>query len=87
MPHADPTYSPGDLSQRYVCKVDTILHAIATGKLRAINIGLGSKKPRWRITQESLDAFEAERGNSPAGPIVRRRRKKPSAEYRDYFGI
>lgn len=82
------TFSPSDIAARYTCKVGTILQLIARGEIRAINVGLGKHKPRWRITQDSLAAFEASRGSSP--PAATRspsRRRTKTAEYHKYFEL
>ena len=49
-----------DVQRRYGVTVHTVLGWIRSGELRAVNVGrrLGAKKPRWRITQQALDAFE-----------------------------
>lgn len=71
------TYTINDLMQRYSVTQQTVLGWIHSGELRAINVGRapGKKKPRWRITQQSLDAFEALRTPSPPQPRTRRRKQ------------
>ena len=50
---------------------------IKSGELPACNCGsTGSgKKPRWRISQNDLDAFLQRRSATPAVKAVRRRRR------------
>jgi excisionase family DNA binding protein len=69
------TFSVRDLCERYAVSEHTVLGWIASGELRALNVGrrLGAKKPRWRITQEALDAFEALRTPTPPPPKTRRK--------------
>jgi excisionase family DNA binding protein len=71
------TLSVRDLTERYGVSEHTVLGWIASGELRAINVGrrLATKKPRWRITQEALEAFEALRTPTPPPPRTRRRKR------------
>jgi excisionase family DNA binding protein len=73
------------LSVREICNLyrvseHTVLSWISSGELRAFSVGRkpGAKKPRWRITQEALAAFEALR--TPTPPAPRTRRRKQSAD-------
>lgn len=70
------TYTVRDLQERYGVREHTILHWIKTGQLVALNVGVdpGKKKPRWRISQAALDAFELQRTTSPPPTPIRRRR-------------
>jgi hypothetical protein len=62
---------------RYRVSEHTVLGWIRSGELRAINVGraLGKKKPRWRITPETLEAFELLRMPTPPLPQIRRRKR------------
>ena len=68
-----------DIQRRYGVTVHTVLGWIRSGELRAVNVGrrLGAKKPRWRVSQEALDAFEQLRTPASAQPTATRR-KRPS---------
>jgi excisionase family DNA binding protein len=70
------TLSVHDICERYGVSEHTVLTWINRGELRAVNVGrrLGAKKPRWRITQEALDAFEQLRTPSPPPPRMCRRK-------------
>lgn len=59
--------------------LDTVLHWIATGQLRAVNVAKNPNglRPRWRIAADAIEAFEAARQVSPKAPAPRRR-KRPS---------
>jgi len=59
----EQTYSVRDLEQRYRVTTATVLHWIESRQLRAINVGVdpGKRKPRWRVSQAALDAFERQR--------------------------
>ena len=53
-------YTVQDIEERYGVTVHTVLRWIHSGELRAVNVGRkpDARKPRWRVSQESLDAFE-----------------------------
>lgn len=65
-----------DLQQRYDVTERTVLLWIQSGELKAMHMGrrMGSKKPRWRVSQAALDAFEALRTATPSAQPVRRRK-------------
>ncbi|MSQ94327.1 MAG: DNA-binding protein [Gemmataceae bacterium] len=71
------TLSVRDLCDRYGVGEHTVLSWIRSGELRAVNVGRrpGAKKPRWRITQEALDAFELSRTPTPPQPRALRRKR------------
>jgi excisionase family DNA binding protein len=71
------TLTVHDVCERFGVSEHTVLAWIRSGELRAIHVGrkAGAKKPRWRITQEALDAFEAIRTPHPPPPKTRRRKK------------
>jgi len=74
------TLSVRNVCERYGVSEHTVLHWLHSGQLKAVNVGrdLGAKKPRWRVSQEALDAFEALRTPTPQPPRVRRRKKRPT---------
>ena len=67
-----------DIQRRYNVTVQTVLGWIHAGELRAVNVGRrpSAKKPRWRITEKALEAFELSRMPTPT-PIRTPRRKRP----------
>jgi excisionase family DNA binding protein len=73
------TLSVRDVCERYGVGEHTVLGWLRSGELRAVNVGrtAGAKKPRWRITQEALEAFEQLR-TPGAPPAQMKRRKKPT---------
>jgi hypothetical protein len=73
------TLSVKDLTERYAVSEHTVLGWINRGELRAINVGrrLGAKNPRWRVTQEALEAFELSRMVTPPMPKAPRRKRLP----------
>ena len=69
-------YTVKDLSVRYSVTEETVRGWIRAGEIIAVNVGRKptGKKPRWRITQEALDAFEITR--TPTPPLPRAQRRK-----------
>lgn len=82
------TYDVRDICNRYSVNEHTVLAWIHNGELKAVNVGVapGKKKPRWRITQEALEAFEALRTNAPAAPRTRRSKRSKSGVPKIYGG-
>jgi excisionase family DNA binding protein len=70
-------FSVQDLCDRCTVSQQTVLGWINSGELAAVNVGRkpGGKKPRWRITQAALDAFEAARASCPPPPRPAQRRR------------
>ena len=67
-----------ELCERYGVGEHTVLSWIRSGELRAINVGRrpGSRKPRWRVTAEAIEAFELTRTHNPPPPRTRRRKRQ-----------
>jgi transposase len=78
------TYGIKDLCERFCVGEHTVLGWIRRGELRAIDVSrkLGSR-PKWRITQEALDQFEAARTPNP--PLPRARRRKRPGEVVEFY--
>jgi excisionase family DNA binding protein len=79
------TLSVKDVIERYGVSEGTVLTWIKRGELRAVNVGRrpGTKKPRWRITEEALQAFELARTTTP--PLPRAPRRKRPAEVIEFY--
>ncbi len=80
------TLSIRNLTERYGVSEHTVLYWIRNGELRAVNVGRrpGAKKPRWRVTQSALEAFESLRANSPPMPRTGRRKQQPAGVIQFY---
>ena len=70
-------YTVQDIQNRYGVTVHTVLGWINQGELAPVNVGRkqGAKKPRWRITQAALEAFEQLRTPTPPPPRAKRRKR------------
>jgi hypothetical protein len=80
------SHSIHDIALRCGVSDRTVRAWIRAGELKAINVSraANSRKPRWRITQAALDAFEAARTSSPRPAAPRRRRKTSADEFSFY---
>lgn len=71
------TYSIKDLQEKYAVGEHTILRWIHQGDLIALDVSrTKGGRPKWRVTAESLVAFEQTRSSSPPAPKPSRRRGK-----------
>lgn len=62
---------------------DAVRAHIVAGRLHGVNIGGGALRPRWRVTEEALEAFIAARTSAPAAAT--KRRKKQTGEVIQFF--
>ena len=76
-------YTVQDIQQRYGVTEGTVLIWIRSGQLKALNVGRkpGAKKPRWRVTDAALAAFEALRTPTPPTPRTSRPRSAAVVEF------
>jgi excisionase family DNA binding protein len=81
------TYTIRDICNRFGVHEQTVLAWIHSGELKAVNVGVSpaKKKPRWRITEEALKAFEELRATTPPAPRVQRRRKKQASDVIEFI--
>jgi excisionase family DNA binding protein len=79
------THRVKHVAERYSVTEHTVLGWIRSGELKAVNVGRrpGGKKPRWRITPEALEAFEALR--TPVGPAPRTSRRRTDAGVIEFY--
>jgi hypothetical protein len=76
--------SPAEFGRRYGIGPHKVLSLIAAGVIRAIDCrSPGSTRPRWRITQAAIEAFERSRASQPE-PMPTRPRKLAKG-YTRYF--
>lgn len=70
-------HEPAPVAKTFRVSVHKVLRWIETGELTAVNVAATtSTRPRWRISQEALDAFIAARQSRPAAPAPARARKR-----------
>jgi len=69
-------FAPKEVAAFLDVKVDSVLDWIAAGELPASDCSRpGSRKPRWKILEDDLDAFLQRRKKVPT-PKPRRRRRR-----------
>ena len=74
---AEPkVYTPPQLARKYAVTPDKVIGWIKAGELAALNLASTvTGRPRYKITQEAVAAFERRRAVlSPPAPVARRRR-------------
>jgi excisionase family DNA binding protein len=76
--------TPPQIAKRYGCDVHRVLRWIRNGELAAVNVGDGAMRPRFRISQEALEAFERRRSAGPE-PKVSRVRRRRDPQVKEYF--
>ncbi len=81
----DSFLTVADVAKRLTIGDEQVLGFIKTGKLRASNVGLGAKRPRWRIDPADLETFLASRRNSQPAPSIRRNRRKKLSGVIEFF--
>ena len=79
-----PRLTPAELAKALRVDVHSVLAWIKTGQLRAVNVGSGRKRPRWRIDPADVAVFEAARTAQPQ-TTTQRRKKAASGWTFQYF--
>lgn len=74
--------SVADLCRRWKVGPDKIYAFLRRGELVGVNLATNtSARPQWRITPESIAAFEARRTSAPPPKPQRRRRQSASIDF------
>jgi hypothetical protein len=74
-------FSVADLCRRWKAGAAKIHGFLRRGELVGVNIATTlSGRPQWRVTRESVAAFERRRSSAPA-PKLPRRRKPATFDY------
>lgn len=75
-------FTVSDLCNRWRIGADKIHTFIRQGELVAVNLAANrSGRPQWRVTPESLHAFEARRSSMPPSKPQKRRRQAGMVDY------
>jgi hypothetical protein len=72
-------FTPPTVGKMLAIKPDRVIAWIRAGRLRAINVGDGAKRPRFRIDPSDLQDFLESRRVQP--PVKRGRRPRVVATY------
>lgn len=63
------------VAERYGVSEHTVIEWIHSGELKAVDVSRKrGGRPRWRITEESLEAFELSKMPTPTAPRTRTRK-------------
>ena len=66
------------VADRLAVRPAQVIRLIRAGLLPATNVGLGTRKPRLRISEAALGDFLVARQVQPAPRLERRRRQRPA---------
>ena len=67
------TFTTSEAADKLNCSVDTIRSLIKSKRLHAVNLSTGSRRAKWVIPEQSIEAFLAP---PVADPVKNRRRKR-----------
>lgn len=95
MPSANPTsrrevmYTVDDIRQRFGVTEATVLGWIHSGELQAVNVGRKpkSKRPRWRISADAVEAFERLRTPTAMPATVRKQRRQRPDDVVEFYRL
>lgn len=79
------TLTVADICERYGVDQHTVLAWLKSGELKgfSVSVSLGSKRPRWRCTEEALAAFELSR--TPITSFSRGSRRKAAGDDINFY--
>lgn len=72
-----------EVAEQLAISADQVRTLIASGRLRAVNLGTGLRRTCWRISPEAVGDMLAARGASPQPKARRKATRLPPV--RDYF--
>jgi excisionase family DNA binding protein len=76
MANDDRFSTPPQVAKLLGVGVEKVKAFIDRGELVAVNLSMGSHRPRWRIAPEALQAFLKSRSNHPK-PAPKPKRRSP----------
>ncbi len=81
------TFTPHEISQRYRVNINVVLDWLKTGELQGFSVTRtpDPKKPRWRISEDALAAFELRRTVGTTVVPASKRRRPASSPVIDFF--
>lgn len=75
------TLTTDQVAEHFGVNVDSVCDWIKAGKLEAVNISAGKKKPTYRITVRAIRRFERRNSTLPKPAAKRRKRPAPVKQY------
>lgn len=92
---AHQALTPNEVADKYRISWETVISWINTGKLRAEDVSpepdpkkpakAGSRRPRYRITEEALQEFFAARNPHYEPKKIRRSRRRENSDFQVFF--
>jgi excisionase family DNA binding protein len=77
--------TPPAVAEQLGIDADRVVRLIRSGEIEAVDVSnRGSRRPRFRISPQALEAFLNRRRVVPPAPAVRRRRSSTAA-VKEYF--
>ncbi|MFU7558774.1 helix-turn-helix domain-containing protein [Stieleria sp. JC731] len=76
----EPFLTPSEIAKLLKVSPETVIGWIRNGELRAVNVGSGTRRSRFRVSRENLDEFLCLREVQPPAPRQRRRRRTESTQ-------
>ena len=80
-----PYLTVRDVAEAIALSDESVLALIRAKQLRAVNVGLGAVKPRWRVAEADLQSFLDSRAASPTPKPTRQRRRRRDPEVIEFF--
>lgn len=80
MDQSEAYMTPPEIAKLLRVSPCTVLGWIRKAELRAVNVGSGNQRPRFRVRRESLDEFLRSREVQPPVPIKRQRQRPKQPE-------
>ena len=77
-----PMLTPPQVAKRLAVKSDKVRAWIRSGKLRALDVSEGAKRPRFRVAPDDLDDFL--RSLQVVAPPKQQKRRKKVDDVHDY---
>ena len=69
--------TPPKIAARLRVSPEKVLNWIRSAELRAVNVGNGTSRPRYRVNPDDFERFLSRREVQPPPPRVRRREARP----------
>ncbi|NOY41574.1 MAG: helix-turn-helix domain-containing protein [Planctomycetes bacterium] len=81
------TFTPNEVAEILAVDPDKVRLWIRNGELRGFDVGQNpnSKKPRYRVSEKSLEAFQEQRSIVPITSRPRRRQRKKDSDFVKYY--
>jgi excisionase family DNA binding protein len=77
--------TPPEVAKRLRVSPERVIAWIRSGRLAAVNVGSGPKRPRYRVAQEAVDALLRSLAVAPHTPRpTRARRQRRPATWIEY---